>query len=753
MNKSLDIIPTPKHCEFTQGEPLAIKKVHCQLVTDKILENALILLGQESPFEYTVQEEAELIITDNLEAHFEEAELTFFKEKYAYEQGYIIKRAEDKLIIIAGHTQTGCAYGIMTLLQIIGKNISEIVIRDWPDFKRRGNKWTVWAESGIWSYDFGDGAEAMKKRIERKLDMSLKYKINTIYFDANGLNTDRTPEYADVMRFANDKARERGISLYTGCYGMSYGMSGYEGVYQGKAYLNRKSYPDGEVYKCIGSINPSFVNWAKKSYDRATRKIEVIAREHGTCLSNDALLKFKVAEMENYLKKTHCGGFYMHNMDSFEIYPEIWEARCEECRKRWPNDDLYAKDGAAGAFAEYFSEIADRLALIKDGDYDASKHLRIMVVSPGYLYPEVTCDEDFDIGMKFWAAVSKYMTADNLTIGFREEFFYHDKEVRRAESIKENTFEKDTHIINFSGADGFYDDRIFTITSVFHYMMKGYDGMFCANGNAFHEPLQVFNAEYLWNSENSGFYNLQDKPVNQKDFIKLYKEARGALVRPEEIYEKGGFLDIICEKLYGKKIGRKISEAYKVCGENGEPPVVCAASVAIDTGFEWANLPLRWDNEAMDKETLLKVKGQYAQCKLVSEKAADLVKDIPKSFDGNNETKEDLIWLCECFEMGRRLTSLLDQYTGFYLELYVHFYEGAELRADVYNEIVKLREEIATYQNFVENTARKAIDVLGGSIVRRKYMGEFFEENTALMLESIEDGKRITKPLQKKKWW
>ena len=56
MNKSLDIIPTPKHCEFSQGEPLAIKKVHCQLVTEKILENALILLGQESPFEYTVKE-------------------------------------------------------------------------------------------------------------------------------------------------------------------------------------------------------------------------------------------------------------------------------------------------------------------------------------------------------------------------------------------------------------------------------------------------------------------------------------------------------------------------------------------------------------------------------------------------------------------------------------------------------------------------------------------------------------------------
>ena len=753
MNKSLDIIPTPKRCTYAGDEAFVIHKVYCQPKANEMLQHALFLLEKENPFTYASWDAADLIISDKPEVYFQEAELSFFGEKYADEQGYIIKKAPGAPTVIAAYTQTGCAYGIMTLLQILGKKISQLEIKDWPDFKHRGNKWTVWAESGIWSYDFGDGAEAMKKRLERKFDMCLKYKINTVYFDANGLNTDRTPEYADVMRFANDQARVRGIRLYTGCYGMSYGMSGYEGVYQGKAYLNRKSYPDGEVYECIGSIHPSFVNWKEKTYDRANRVIKVIAREQGTCLSNEALLEIKAKEMEQYLKVTHCGGLYVHNMDSFEIYPEIWEARCGQCRKRWPNDDLYAIDGAAGAFAEYFSGLANRLAQVKDGAYDAAKDFRMMIISPGYLYPEVTCDEEFDIGMKFWAAVSKYMTSELLMIGFREEFFYHDKDVRRAESVQQNGFEKETQIINFSGADGFYDDRIFNATSLFHYMMKGYDGMICANGNAFHEPLQLFNAEYLWNCEDSGFYNLRDKPVNQKDFIRLYRKVKATAFRPEEIYGVGGFLDIICEKLYGKKVGRIMAEAYKVCGTNGEPPVVCAANVELDTGFEWANLPLRWDNEAMDGATLEKVQKQYEQCKNASEKAAEVVKKVPEIFDGSEDEKKDLLWLCECFEMGRQLTVLMSQYTKFYLELYRHFQEGAALRDGIYEDILEMRELVTVYRNFVAATGRKAIDVLGGGIVRRAYMGEFFEENTALMLESITSDKRVMKPLQRKKWW
>jgi hypothetical protein len=155
----------------------------------------------------------------------------------------------------------------------------------------------------------------------------------------------------------------------------------------------------------------------------------------------------------------------------------------------------------------------------------------------------------------------------------------------------------------------------------------------------------------------------------------------------------------------------------------------------------------------MAGETLEKVQERYAQCKIASEKAADLVGGIPESFDGSDEAKADLLWLCECFEMGRRLTSLLDQYIRFYAELDKYFKKGGKLRDGIKDEIIKLREEIADYQRFIEVTNRKAVDVLGGSMVRRKYMGEFLEDNTSVMLESIAAGIRVTKPLQRKKWW
>lgn len=793
MNQHLNIIPTPRVCEYKEGSKLKVKKVYIRMCSDsensreigEKLQCALKMLEQEEASCLTdIIEEADLILTDRADEMFtgSEAELlSFFREKYAMEQGYFLQKKENGPVVIAAQSELGCVYGIMTLLQILGQGISEITIKDWPDFNRRGNKWTIWAESGIWSYDFGDGAEAIKERMLRKLDMNMRYKINVIYADSFGLDTDRFREYTDIMRFANDRARERGISLYTGCYGMSYGQQGYGGTYQGKAYLNRKSYPDGEVYECIGSYDAYDVDFDTGEADRTKKKTEVFAREHGTCLSNEALFELKAAEMEEYLKKTHCGGFYLHNMDAHEMHPELWMARCEECRKRWPNDDLFAEDGAAGAFAYYFGKLAERLACVKDGDYNAARDFHLMVISPGYLYPVVTDDRDFDMGMKFWAAVSRYIKSSHVTIGFREEFFYHEKEVqgkavRRAVSLQENTFACDTEVINFSGADGFYDDKIFTITSVLNYMMKGYDGILCANGNAFQEPLQIFNAEYLWNCENSGFYNLKERPQDQTAFMKLYKEMISSGFRPEEIYGDGGFLDVICGKLYGREIGGLISAVYKLAGDHGEPPVACASSVDIYTNYSKIIFPMRWDNEDITMERIVQMQERFRQCAAVSGKAADLVKEAVKvlsdsGFEG--AVWRDITWLCDCFVMGSRLCGLLYEYMGIYAGLERNFekaegtgwsniesdLQGAATSRtawDYIDDIEKLREKNQEFCDYVASSGAKPLDKLGGSMVRRKEMGEFLEYNTSIMLSSIRTGKRIPddrKPLPTKRWW
>ena len=756
MMKALKLIPTPHYVDYKEGETLSISKVYvCKCVGNSV-DTALELLAKKTDFIISEKSEADVLITLNPEKHFSKEDLGVFNEKYGETQGYLLKKEKNSPIIIAARSPVGCVYGIMTLIDLLGKDVSEIIIRDRPDFKQRGNKWQVWAESGIWSYDYGDGAEAIKQRFLQKIEMNALRKINVIYADSFGLDADRFPEYADILRTANDRARELGISLYTGCYGMSYGQAAFGNTFHGKNYLNCKSYPDGEVYECIGTYDAYDIDFDTETTDYSHRLDKVYAREHGTCLSNEALTMLKIDEMKDYITKTHCGGLYLHNMDAHEIHPELWKARCNSCRKKWPNDDLFAKDGCAGAFAEYFDTIANELSQIKDGEYDASKHLKIMVVSPGYLYPVVTNDEDFNTGVDFWKAVSEYLKSDVIAIGFREHFFYHDKDVRRAEKIIESKFKHDTIIINFSGGDGFYDDKIFTPTAAVNYIMKGFDGMLCANGNGFQEPLQLFNAEYLWNSERSAYFNIEDKPKNQKEFLKLYRSAIKSDFRPEEIYGDNGFLDVICEKIYGEKIASKMAQIYKLCGKNGEPPILCASSVDIYTNFSKMIFPMRWDNADITPEKIDEMTGRFLECSKTSAKAEEIMSQTSKTFNGDKAIKTDLEWLFDCAQMGKKLTGLFYEYMLIYTELDKAFSGGEDFRDGIIDDINALKVKIKDYNNWIDSSSRKPIDKLGGGLVRRKNMGDMLDYWTSLMISSINTNKRIpddAKPLPVKRWW
>jgi len=78
------------------------------------------------------------------------------------------------------------------------------------------------------------------------------------------------------------------------------------------------------------------------------------------------------------------------------------------------------------------------------------------------------------------------------------------------------------------------------------------------------------------------------------------------------------------------------------------------------------------------------------------------------------------------------------------------------VRADREGEILVLRRKIEKYNAKVKASPRKAIDTLGGSIVRRGMMGEYLDYWTSIMLSSIKTGKRIpddVRELPKKEWW
>lgn len=754
MNKYLNIIPTPKFCSFKEGAAAKISCVYCN-ESGEIIKTALDVLGEKFSFSQSDESTADLVITTDEKRYFSADELWFFEEKYAAEQGYIIKKEQGNPVIIMAKTPVGCLYGVMTFIQLADKDISEYKIYDYPDFKTRGNKWTIWAESGAWSFDFGDGAENIKKRIARLLDLNMRYKINAVYMDGFGLSTNRFPEYSSIMRFANDEGRKRGIKVFTGAYLMSYGQQG-TGTFQGNAYLNRKSYPDGEVYECIGSYMAYNVkDWVKKIADYSFRRTTVEAREHGTCLSNDGLFDLKMTEMEDYLRKTHCSGLYLHDMDAYEIHPELWMARCDACREKWPDDSLFTEKGAAGAFAEYFNKLGERLSKVKDGDYDASRDLSVMIISPGYAYAELTNDVDFDTCMKFWGAVSKLVKSDLMTIGFREQFFYHDKNDRRAESLVENSFQQETTVINFSGGDGFYDDKILAITAVFNYMMKGYDGMIFAGGNALQEPMQIFDAEYLWASENSGFYNIE-RPDNQKDFMKLYHDTMDGKVRPAEIFDNGGFLDIICEKIYGKNSGKQMAEIYKTVSENGAHPILSACCRTIYTHSNSYNLNMMWDYDELSEEKILEYKTRFTECAALTAKAVSLSEDAIDKFAGSEFQKNDMIFIKNCFVMGEKLCSLLSEYMGFYYLLDKSLRKNAEIAPKVTDDINEFRAKVSEFRKYLDENKGNPLDFFGGAMIRREELGEFLDYHSSLMLQSIRTGKRIPedrRPWRETSWW
>ena len=745
MNRCLNIIPTPKFCTYTSGKPFSFEKVCIDGKSSDILKNALDILSSENKISYTDAENADLVIYSDFEklpdGIFSESELSIFCEKFAKEQGYVLKYTEEGKIIVASYSAQGAAYAVMTLMQIIGKEVGSFTICDAPDFRYRGVEWLIWAETGCWAYDFGDGKDAIIERMLRKIDMLFKFKINYVHADGFGFDADRFPGYSEIMQTVSDAARKRGIKFAAGGYAMSYGCSGFRNSYQGKVFQNRRSYPDGEIYECIGTFNKD---------DK-----EVTARTHGTCMSNEALLEEKLKELTEFVKKTHITSIYFHNMDSCELFQDFWLARCEDCKKRWPNDSLYAKDGAAGAFAEYFDKIYKRLAAVKDGDYDASKDLMMHVVSPGYQY-EWRLDEDFDNGVKFWSAFCDYLEEkENITICLREQFFYHEKNIERAKFVAENFKGAKIAVVNFNGCDGFYDDKLFNVTSSLNYIQKGFDNHYIYNGHAYQEPLAVFDAEYLWNSENSAFYNVPNKPDNYNDFAKLYEDMKQSKIRPEEVYGEGGFIDVACEKLYGKKMGKPLAKIYKLGGKNGEPPVACASCVDVFTQFSKIVIPMRWDVEMKPEDIDAKIE-RFRECRIVTKQAYDILSAAMDDFEGDDGMKSDLTWFLDCFKMGSMMTKLLDEYMNLYKELNDCFVNNYEVTDSIKETFKDIKNEAGVFYDYIYSSDAKPLDRFGGSHIRRQEMADFFIYNTKIMGYSIEQKKRMPDgidELPKAKWW
>jgi len=171
-------------------------------------------------------------------------------------QAYVVKVDPRKnAVALVGCAPQGVLYAATTLLQLwqadsAGLVIPEVHVRDFPDFKyRAAADWLLRAELNRWAYDWGDGREAYVRRIKRKLEFCLRFKINMVFFDGFGWTAEKKPGYAAMMRDLNRYARERGIKLVFSGFGANFDPRKVEPEFNiGKVFLNRRGYPLGEIY-------------------------------------------------------------------------------------------------------------------------------------------------------------------------------------------------------------------------------------------------------------------------------------------------------------------------------------------------------------------------------------------------------------------------------------------------------------------------------------------------------------------------
>lgn len=720
----LDILPTPQHISAVAASSMPLVTGLKTFYADPSVRDSIAVgLRFLPPMTSASSREASLILTCSPSL----TDRSWFKHPNAQEQGYII-REQNGQIIISACTSQGLLYGIATLIQLPTLQPG-FVIKDYPSIRYRANKWLIWAETEIWSFDHGDGYDAVLARVIRKLDVCLKYKVNMVFFDGWGTDPERTPNYTALMRQCNREAEKRGIRLIFGAYTSGYGLSGHQvGKHFGSVFMNRKSYPDGKIYPCLGTF----------IHDRRNNGIPHIkGREYGTCLSNEALLEEKLKELCRFVRDIQPGALYLHNMDSCLIDQRFWLARCEDCRQRWPSDDLFAADGMAGAFAYFFDRLNGALKQEKED-------LILFNVAPGYM--EYKIDDDAVVrAAEFWQAVQRYSKIrDGVYPLFRELFYNKEHDGLRIPALAQRV--RPFGIINFSGSDGFYSDQPVNATAAFYKMFQGTEVLISASGNYFQEPLQLINAEYMWNPAHSAFYNAEDLPIGYHAFMPFYRSARTGSYRPEGIFGAGGLLDIVCQKLYGAA-APQMSAFFKLRGKNGECPVLYPCNKELGTAANSVLLDYRWDNPLTEKEQM-QWEARFEEILALNRQGLALLEQVQAQ-------NVDAAELQRLLMINQPMIRLLLEYLKLYRHMDRHFREHIPA-ATLIPELDALHKSIQQEREAFSALGLEPVDAMGGAFCRRQELIDVLESNLILMNKSLQTGQRIPKDHQALKdedWW
>lgn len=721
------ILPTPyKFKSNTKKAALvSFSKIELDFEPDETVRIALDMLLEK--FEVGISGAPILTFSHSDDKHF--------SEKNAAEQGYILTRVENSVNLYA-QSSVGFLYGVTTLTQLFGDAPSEFEIYDRPAVRLRGNMNTLWAESGVFSYDFGDGIEGAERRLCRAIDDMVRAKLNLMYIDAFGFRSERYPGYNAFMTRVSEYAKIRGMRTMCGGYGMGYGQSA-SCHFMGRVFRNRYPYPDGEIYDCLGSCERDMPNMPVE---------EMLGRSYGTCITNDELTDDKISEMKEYLKNTGISVIYFHNMDADEIQEPLWLGRCKGCRSKFPNDSLYTEDGAAGAFARFFDRILD--SLLPD-----CPDLVLCGVSPGYLYHIHTKDHNFEKSRKFWNAVIRFMKNKSAFLPTFRELFVQKTEPKYRFDLLDEVLDSYA-CVYFSSGDGFYSDKCYTPSGAYAAAMKNCELVICANGSALQKPTQYANAEYLWNPTASAFYNVP-LPTDYDEFTKQYDELREGIYRPEGIYGEGGLLDTSCELLFGEKCGKLVADVFRLRGRNNECPIFTLSNVEIFTNQNQYNLKFCWDRPVSPEEQEA-LRTRFAESALLTVNAEAMLADILTDDSLTAPAREHLEFLRFSARLCGKFCMLLTRYMDLYIEADRHFAGIAEYNPDIVTRLNTVAREADAEREKLTALNRKPFDVYNGIFTRDDELFESISYNAGQILKSLKTGKRVpddARPPRKRAWW
>lgn len=528
-----------------------------------------------------------------------------------------------------------------TLLQLFSVDrgivyAPRVTIVDWPTFRHRcAADWLMNAEVNRWAYDWGDGQAACLARIRRKLDQCFAYKINQVWFDGFGWSLDRAPGYARMMRECNQYARRRGIRLTFGGYGGGYGTSYqpseiYRCGYFGQTLFNRRPYPDGEEYFC-----------------RGMHRIEH-SRRYGTCLSNAGLCQAKLDEMRRFVAAVEPGFLYIHDIDT-GTYVESqasWRLRCDECRRRWPSDELADPQGQAGALADWYRQIRRSLDGISAASgYRAARDLTLIFTSPLYAcYYEKGPVGLWQRETDYFCVLSRLLgPAVNAQFGLREQFygFGGTKKIAALRAaLDKSGGATGVHVIAFGGGDNYLSDDLVNLSGLMAPFYEGAHSVCLSNGGVHEEPVQILNAELLWAGTPAGCGEL---PPDEAAVQALFRQMCQGKHRPPEILGPEKIFHRICRRLWGDAAGTEMYLAYLIPGSPGAGPLsrvwwAVTADVArlraksLPAGFDWRARRAHWQSRKLATDAAL----AHAR------RAAALRPD------------EDLQWFATCLALGSR---------------------------------------------------------------------------------------------------